>query len=322
MYHDETNFLAEARFSKLTLDSFQIKALMDIVDPSDQRSIDYHTFRTRIRQALNASIRTTRSDSGFAMGIELIAVVVAAVNFVYVMLLTTNLSSAWFSATTVIAGAIITMFGLFELIVRFNPMRIPNFAPITRLNVVFDGLALIGSLVSCIGFALFIFGFEGSTDYMLIGRAIDTIRIMRFSQIFRDVVRRSADVIPAMAGPILLVMTIVHTFVLLGIALWGGAIDPAKLALNKALTPLYYLNNFNSYPEGLVTIFNVLVVNDWYAIAAVFLYADRFSSPLIVYPFFIATLFCAVFVMLNVVTAFFVECKSLQFFMQGISWFV
>lgn len=31
-----------------------------------------------------------------------------------------------------------------------------------------------------------------------------------------------------------------------------------------ANSPYYYENNFNSYPEGLVTLFELLVVNNWY----------------------------------------------------------
>jgi two pore calcium channel protein len=153
-------------------------------------------------------------------------------------------------------------------------------------------------------------GYESEIDYLLMGRAIDMIRVMRFFQIFRDVIRRSADVLPAMRGPIVLVVTIVHVFVYLGIGLWGGAIDVESLAQNKSITPLYYLNNFNSYAEGLVTMFNVLVVNDWHAVAEVFLYADRCSSPYFVYPFFICAICTGVFIMLNVITAFFVEGES------------
>lgn len=282
---------------------------MDILDPTDQHAIDYPTFRTKIRQALNASIRTARSNTSFAMGIELIAVLVALLNFAYVILLTSAFSADWFDTITVSGGSVITFLGMFELAVRFNPTRIANFTPITRLNPAFDGLALVGALISCFGIVQYLVGDEGSINYLLVGRAIDTIRMMRFFPMFRDIVRRSTDVLPAMAGPLLLVATIVHIFVSLGIALWGGAIDTVKLATNENLTHLYYLNNFNSYVEGLVTIFNVLVVNDWHAIAQVFLYANRCSSPYIVYPFFVATICCAVFIMLNVITAFFVECK-------------
>jgi len=50
-----------------------------------------------------------------------------------------------------------------------------------------------------------------------------------------------------------------------------------------------------------------LVVNDWHSIAKVFLFADRFSNPWIVYPFFILGNLIGVSIMLNVLTAFFVE---------------
>ena len=142
------------------------------------------------------------------------------------------------------------------------------------------------------------------------GRALDMIRVMRFFQIFRDVVRRSSDVLPALLGPMALVVTMLHIFVYIGMAFWGGAIEVGVL---KKITPLYDLNNFNSYLEGLVTMFQVLVVNDWHAIAEVFLYANRCSSPAIVYPFFILGNLVGVSILLNLVTAFFVECKICPF---------
>ena len=131
--------------------SLQIKALMDIVNPSNQNAIDFPTFRNKIRQALNASIRTARSTTSFAMGVELIAVLVAVVNFLYVILLTSNFQADWFDAVAISAGSAITLLGLLELVIRFNPLRVPNFAPITRLNGTFDGLALLAALVSCAG---------------------------------------------------------------------------------------------------------------------------------------------------------------------------
>jgi Ion transport protein len=138
------------------------------------------------------------------------------------------------------------------------------------------------------------------------GRALDMIRVMRFFEIFRDVVRRSSDVLPAMVGPITLVTTMLHFFVYVGMALWGGAIDVGELTEDQ-ITPYYDLNNFNSYLEGLITMFQIMVVNDWHAIAEVFLYAKRCSSPSIVYPFFVIGNLVGVSILLNVVTAFFVE---------------
>jgi hypothetical protein len=290
-----------------------MKALLEIVDPSGETVIDYPTFRAKIRAALNASIRTSRASTNFAMGVELIAMVVALLNFIYVFAVTSEWTSVWFDNCQVVLGAALTLLGLFELTVRCNPLRFQHFAPITRLNPFFDGLALAAALVSCVGVIQYTACFAAGVDtgrsieVLLLGRAIDMIRVMRFFPIFRDVVRRSTVVFPALAGPVVLMLSVIHVFVFIGILIWGGAIDVEALATNDNLTPLYYLNNFNSYPTGLVTIFNVAVGNDWHALAEVFIYADRNSSPWIVYTFFVTAICVTVFIMLNVITAFFVE---------------
>jgi hypothetical protein len=102
-----------------------------------------------------------------------------------------------------------------------------------------------------------------------------------------------------------LVISTLHAFVYVGMALWGGAIEVGSYG--GLITDLYDLNNFNSYQEGMVTMFQVLVVNDWHAIAEVFQFASRCSSNYIVFPFFISANLFGVSVMLNVLTAFFVE---------------
>jgi hypothetical protein len=285
--------------------AMKINALLEIVDPTNQKFVNYPTFRTKIRQALNASIRTARNASTFAMCIELVAVVIAVVNFCYVILLSSAYDHEWFNSAQERVGVVITLVASFELAIRFNPLRIPNFTPLTRLNATFDGLALTAALASSIGIVKYVVGWPMALEYILMGRAIDMMRIMRFFQMFRDVVRRSADVLPAVVGPIVLVLTTLHIFVYMGMAIWGGAIHVGSH--QGDITYLYDLNNFNSYQEGVVTMFQVLVVNDWHAIAEVFLYADRCSSPYIVYPFFILGNLIGVSIMLNVLTAFFVE---------------
>jgi hypothetical protein len=97
-----------------------------------------------------------------------------------------------------------------------------------------------------------------------------------------------------------------------------------EMSENARFFSLYYLNNFNSYTEGLVTVFNIMVSNDCHEIAKVFLYADRLSHRFIVYPSFILVVLVAVCIMLNIITAFFVESKQYphvfhgRFFMKGI----
>jgi len=285
--------------------TLKINALVEILDPSSQGTVDYVTFRTKIRQALNASIRTARNASNLAMSVELIAVLVAISNFIYVMLVSSPFSAEWFTTMQEEIGGFITLLAAFELLIRFNPLRIPDFTPLTRLNATFDGTALFAALVSCIGIALFACGRPMALEFILVGRSIDIIRALRFFQIFRDIVRRTSDVIPALGGPVILVISTVHIFVYVGMALWGGAIEVG--AQEGEIEDLYDLNNFNSYHEGAVAMFQVLVVNDWHAIAEVFLYATRCADDFIVYPFFISANLIGVSIMLNVLTAFFVE---------------
>jgi hypothetical protein len=70
--------------------AMKINALVEIFDTTKDSDVDYSTFRTKIRQALNASIRTARIASPLAMSVELTAVVVAVVNFIYVILFTSD----------------------------------------------------------------------------------------------------------------------------------------------------------------------------------------------------------------------------------------
>jgi hypothetical protein len=175
--------------------AMKINALIEIVDPSNQQTIDLATFRTKIRQALNASIRTARSASPLALTVELAAVVVAIVNFLYVILVSSRFSVDWFDSIQIEIGAFITLVGASELLIRFNPMRIPDFTPLTRLNPTFDGLALIAAVLSMIGIVLFAFGEPMSLEYVLMGRAIDMIRIMRFFQVRTEVQKEEEEFI-------------------------------------------------------------------------------------------------------------------------------
>jgi hypothetical protein len=240
----------------------KISALWEIMQPAvhvgagaDPMRMDYPTFRQKIRQALNASIRTPRTATRTALAAELLAVIVAVTNFVYVLMVSSRFEEPWLDDhNQAIIGSIISVVASTELLIRFNPFRIADFTPLTRLNPTFDGLALTAAIISSIGMFLLPYRPETALEIILTGRAVDVIRVMRFFRIFRDVVRRSMDVLPAVVGPLVLVLSTLHIFVYLGIALWGGAV---QIGENSDVEPLYDLNNFNSYREGIVTMFQV-----------------------------------------------------------------
>ncbi len=93
-----------------------------------------------------------------------------------------------------------------------------------------------------------------------------------------------------------------HCIVHVGIALWGNLITVGS---TQGIEPFYDVQNFNSFSSGMLTVFNIVIGNDWNAIVAVFL---TISSPTIVYPFFMAAreLSC---ILVNVLLAFFIEGK-------------
>lgn len=305
----------------------KLDTLIGMVAPASCDVIDYHAFRTKIPQALSATVRSAPSRPNFFSHIvEITGAVVAISNFIYVILVTSQRQVHWFDRITLPAGFSITLLGLLELVARTTPCFRFRFTPTTKLSFVFDGLAALAAVVSCWG----ILRRKIGLDLMLTGRAIDMIRITRFNGIFRDVIRRSGELMPALVGPLALVVTTHHIFVYIGMSMWGGGIDVGKYG--DLISPLYDLNNFNSYSDvsvnsgrcicarifhffsssqlspcqGLVTMFQILIVNDWHAIAAVFLHATSFHHPIFVYSYFILANLASVSVVLNCLVAFFV----------------
>ena len=253
----------------------KIKVMMDMLVPSEAgehvaHQMDFLHFRGRIRQVLTSSIRIARnSHTALGLGVEIFSATTAVVNFLYVILVTSNLQSQWFLHSEFIMGSFITIFALLEALLRYNPLKFAyRINPMSRLNAILDGTGAVGSLISLLGMVLYAGGNHSSgMELLLTGRAIGMLQGMRFSVWFREVLQRSLYVLPLLSGPIFLVLTTIHVFVCIGMIIWGGTIDVEELSMNENVEPLFYLNNMNSYFEGCITIFNVLVVNDWHQIA-------------------------------------------------------
>lgn len=284
--------------------SEKIDVLVQIVDPNRNGMIEYNDFRARMPIVLRTSLRSARSASRHSMVLSSVNVGVAILNMFYVLLFSSSpLEFVLLSNLIFPMGTIITLVGLLEVMARLRPCAFLNSLSTVRHGVL-DALAMIAGIVSMIGILSHTMKDTKGLQWLLLGRAIDMIRVMRLSSIFRSLVKRSGEVLPAIVGPLALVLTSLHFFTYTGMAIWGGAISVGTH--KDKVTPLYDLNNFNDYPSGLLTMFNIFVVNDWQTIAGVYLTADRFSSPYIVYPFFIGANLIGVNIFLNVLTAFFV----------------
>jgi len=282
----------------------KINALLQIVEPDSDGYIDYKTFRMKVPKALRTSLMSTRPTTIFSLALELLAFAVAVSNLVYVIMVSSSFKAHWWNSVMMPVGSLIALLGIIELILRCDFLKIFGVASPTRLDGTFDGLAAFAGALSLYGILRYVLHLESGIEFFLIGRSIDMVRFMRFFGLCRDIVKRTGQVLPAVIGPLVLVVTAMHIFTYIGMAIWGGAVHVGMYG--EAITPLYDLNNFNTYSAGLVTMFQVLVVNDWHAIAEVYTLADRFSSDIIVYTFFIGANLFGVSILLNVLTAFFV----------------
>ena len=226
----------------------KINALMDIYGGGDDSSVisgrplNFVQYRQQIHQVLNSSIRSAPKKNGIAYAVEIIAAIVAIFNLVYIILLSSILHLDWFDGIRLPLGFVITILGCFELTIRINPFGALRFTPLTKLNPTFDGIAAVAAGISIYG----LFHHKYKEELLVTGRAIDVVRIMRFQKIFRDVIRRTGEIFPALTGPLVLLLATNHIFAYVGMALWSGAIHVGSY---PNITPLYDQNNFNSYVE-------------------------------------------------------------------------
>jgi hypothetical protein len=86
---------------------------------------------------------------------------------------------------------------------------------------------------------------------------------------------------------------------------FGGIITTVSSQVYDNTTPaLYYLLNFNDFGASLVTLFHIMVVNNWYVTCNMYCYVVGNNWPRMYFILFWAL---TVLIMLNLVIAFIIE---------------
>lgn len=229
----------------------KINALMDIYTQQNSllEPMHFPDFRQRIQQVIHASIRTAPTRTIFSISVEGLTTFVAVANVIFVLLFSSS-STSWksseslgFETTRLLLGYTLTSLGLLDLLIRVDMFQCFNFIPLTKVKPFFDSMAALAVITSFLGICYP----RTRVEFLMVGRSMDIVRMMRFQRIFRDVVRRSGDILPALVGPLSLLIVVNHVFVFVGMALWGGAVDVGRY--ENIITARYDLNNFNSYLE-------------------------------------------------------------------------
>ena len=66
--------------------------------------------------------------------------------------------------------------------------------------------------------------------------------------------------------------TVFYTYAFVGEAVWGGRVTTTSVqVLDPNVPGLYYLMNFNDFGSSLVTLFHIMVVNNWWITCNMFI---------------------------------------------------
>ncbi len=133
---------------------------------------------------------------------------------------------------------------------------------------------------------------------LMTGRCLDTSYILGQFKSFRKITFAIGQAIPYALSQLILILSIMHMFVIIGMGLWAGLVCKTTPEFTDRGN-FYYTMNFNTYPEGMVTLFQLLVMNNWHVFAQ--LYASISGSW--VYVYFIVFIVFAVTVVMNVLAA-------------------
>mmetsp|Transcript_26389 Transcript_26389/g.30907 ORF Transcript_26389/g.30907 Transcript_26389/m.30907 type:complete len:148 (+) Transcript_26389:1120-1563(+) len=106
---------------------------------------------------------------------------------------------------------------------------------------------------------------------------------------------------------ILVMMTIFYVFAQAGMIMFGGEIkeDSPEIVHDSSIPDNYYLMNFNDLMSSFVTLFVLIVVNNWYVIVA--MVVDVKGGSTAYRYFFVIFYYFGVIIGLNIIVAFAID---------------
>ena len=106
---------------------------------------------------------------------------------------------------------------------------------------------------------------------------------------------------------IIVMMTIFYVFAQLGMIIFGGQIrkNSSQIVHDSSIPDNYYLINFNDLMSSYVTLFILIVVNNWYVIVA--MCVDIKGGNTLYRYFFVIFYYFGVIIGLNIIIAFAID---------------
>ena len=145
--------------------------------------------------------------------------------------------------------------------------------------------------------------FEG-ISFLRILKIFDILYEVRHFRIIIDTIRNLVKPLTYLGGALLIIM---YFFALVGMSLFGGLIlkGSKKIFEDSSNPNTYHLMNFNDLFSSLVTLFSLMIVNNWNMITQ--LSVSAYDGAKWVRWYFIAWYFFSVIICLNVILAFAID---------------
>ncbi|XP_058220119.1 two pore calcium channel protein 1 isoform X3 [Rhododendron vialii] len=142
--------------------------------------------------------------------------------------------------------------------------------------------------------------------YLILARMLRFFRLLMHVQRYRAFLATFLSLIPSLMPYLGTIFCVMCIYCSLGVQIFGGIVHAGNPKLDG--TGLdendYLLFNFNDYPNGMVTLFNLLVMNDWQVWMQS--YTDLTGTSW-TYMYFISFYLIAVLLLLSLVVAFVLE---------------
>ena len=90
---------------------------------------------------------------------------------------------------------------------------------------------------------------------------------------FRVIILTIVNILGPFWAILCIMMTLFYVFGIIGLYFFGGKITTSTdyIVMDSSVPKLYYLCNFNDLANGFLTLFELMVVNNWFVIADLYI---------------------------------------------------
>ena len=146
--------------------------------------------------------------------------------------------------------------------------------------------------------------------YFMLLRLLRVLSLLGEVEQYRIIFSTFVSLIPHYMQLLGVLTSIFYIFSLIGVQIFGGLIykENDDIYSDASIPSDYIYNNFNDFPSGLLTLFELLVVNNWFVVADMFCDVTNYYARW----YFIIFYILGVVVAVNLMVAFIIDQFNTQ----------